>query len=138
MLSYTKSIISFEVKNMPIKDSITKIGKYLENGAQNIGYKSGQIFEVSKINMGIASKEKAIEEIYMEIGRKLYKDYKANKLMDKSLTEKCEEITRMERSIASMKKKVLKLKDKKLCKKCGYEMERNASFCPKCGKEQQT
>jgi predicted amidophosphoribosyltransferase len=37
-----------------------------------------------------------------------------------------------------MKKKLLKLKDKKMCKKCGYEMEKDASFCPKCGKEQQT
>lgn len=121
---------------MPIKDSITKIGKYLENGAQNIGYKSGQILEVSKINMTISSKEKEIEEIYIEMGKKLYKDYKADKLLDKSLAEKCEEIAKIERNIASMKKKVLKLKDKKLCKKCGYEMERNAAFCPKCGKEQ--
>lgn len=123
---------------MPIKDSITKIGKYLENGAQNISYKSGQVFEISKLNMAISSEEKAMEEIYEQIGKKIYKDYKDSKPMDKSLVAKCEQIARIERDIAAMKKKVLKLKDKKLCKKCGYEMERNASFCPKCGKEQQT
>lgn len=121
---------------MPIKDSLTKIGKYIEDGVSNVAYKSENLIEVSKVNIAISSEEKMIDEIYIKIGKKIYKDFKEDKISDKGLKDKCEEIAELEKDINSLKKKLLKLKDKKSCKKCGAEMERNASFCPKCGKEQ--
>lgn len=121
---------------MPIKDNLSKFGKYLEDGASNVAQKTGTLYEISKLNIAISQEEKMIDDICIKIGRKIYKDYKEKKISDKSLIDKCEEIEQIEKDIASLKKKVLKLKDKKLCKKCGTEMERKATFCPKCGKEQ--
>lgn len=121
---------------MPLKDSLTKIGKYLENGASNVAYKSENFVEVSKLNMAISSEDKMVEDIYIKIGRKVYKDYKEKKISDKNLVDKCEEIEAIEKDINVLKKKLMKLKDKKACKKCGWEMDRGASFCPKCGKQQ--
>lgn len=121
---------------MAIKNGLSKIGKLLEDGFSDIAYKSENFVEVSKLNMAISSEEKMIDDIYVKIGRKVYKDYKEKKINDKALIDKCEEIEAIEKDVNILKKKLLKLKDKKVCKKCGTEMERGAVFCPKCGKEQ--
>lgn len=117
-------------------DSLSKMGKYLENGFSNVAYKSENLIEVSKLNMAISSEEKMIDDICTKIGKKIYKDYKEKKLNDKSLISKCEEIEAIEKDVNVLKKKLLKLKDKKCCKKCGAEMDRRDTFCPKCGREQ--
>jgi ribosomal protein L40E len=116
--------------------NLSKIGKYIEDGVSNVAYKSENLFEVSKLNMAISSEEKMIDDICKKIGKKIYKDYKEKKINDKSLIDKCEEIDEIEKDISALKKKLLKLKDKKACKKCGAEMEKFATYCPKCGKEQ--
>lgn len=121
---------------MALKDNLLKIGKYLEEGASNVAVKSGNLIEISKLNIAISSEEKMIEEIYIKIGKKIYKDFKEGKLNDKRLMDKCKEISEIEKDIASLKKKILKVKDMKTCKNCGAEMEKKAGFCPKCGKEQ--
>lgn len=121
---------------MPIKDSLSKIGKYIEDGVSNVAYKSENLIEVSKVNMSISSEEKQINEICLKIGKRIYNDFKEGKIEDKALKEKCEEIQHIEKNIDSLKKKMLKLKEKKICKKCNAEMDINSSFCPKCGKEQ--
>jgi ribosomal protein L40E len=121
---------------MPFKDSLSKIGKYLEDGVSNVAYKSENLVEISKLNLTLSSDEKLIDEIYLKIGKKIYKDYLDNKILDKSLIDKCGEIETINKDITIIKKKILKLKDKKQCKKCGAAMGKEADFCPKCGKEQ--
>jgi ribosomal protein L40E len=121
---------------MPLKDSLSKIGKYLEEGVSNVAYKSENLVEISKLNMALSSDEKLIDEIYLKIGKRIYKEFKENKILDKSLLDKCAEIEVINKDIGSIKKKILKLKEKKQCKKCGAEMEEEADFCPKCGKQQ--
>lgn len=121
---------------MPLKDSLSKIGKYLEEGVSNVAYKSENLVEISKLNLALASSDKLVDEIYLKIGKKIYKDFKENKISDKSLIDKCEEIEVINKDIAGIKKKLLKLKDKKQCKKCEAEMSKQADFCPKCGNKQ--
>lgn len=121
---------------MPIKDSLYKIGKYLETGASSVAIKSGTLIESSKLTMEISTHEKMVKEVYEKIGEKVYKDYKENKLADKNLVDKCEEIDHIKRNINALKKKMLKVNDKKACKKCGAEMDKKATYCPRCGKEQ--
>lgn len=121
---------------MPFKDSLSKIGKYLEDGVSNVAYKSENLVEISKLNLTLSSDEKLIDEVYLKIGKKIYKDYLDNKILDKSLIDKCGEIETINKDITIIKKKILKLKDKKQCKKCGAAMVKEADFCPKCGKEQ--
>lgn len=121
---------------MALKDNLSKIGKYIEEGVSNVAYKSENLIEISKLNMAISSEEKMIDDIYIKIGQRIYKDFNENKITDKSLKDKCQEIAEIEKDVNSLKKKMLKLKDKKVCKKCGAEMDRSAEFCPKCGKEQ--
>lgn len=121
---------------MTFKDSLSKIGKYLEEGVSSVAYKSENLVEISKLNLTLSSQEKHIDEIYLKIGKKIYKDYKENKITDKGILEKCEEIEVINKDIEGIKKKILKYKDKKQCKKCGTEMEKEAGFCPKCGREQ--
>lgn len=125
-----------EVILVAIKDNLYKIGKYLENGASNVAVKSGTIIETTKLSMEISSDEKMIRDIYVKIGEKIYNDYKENKISDKNLISKCEEINHLQKEINSIRKQILKINDKKACKKCGAEMERRATYCPKCGKQQ--
>jgi len=121
---------------MGFKDSLSKIGKCLEDGVSNVAYKSENLIEISKLNMSLSSNEKLIDEIYLKLGKKIYKEYTDNKISDSSLIEKCKEIDSINKDMESIKKKILKLKDRKQCKKCGTTMEEEAEFCPKCGKQQ--
>jgi Zn finger protein HypA/HybF involved in hydrogenase expression len=123
---------------MPFKDSLLKIGKYLEDGASNVAYKSENLIEISKLNLALSSDEKLIDEIYLKLGKRIYKDYLDNKIIDKGLKDKCLEIETINKDIEGINKKILKYKNKKQCKKCGTAMEKEAEFCPKCGKEQET
>ncbi|MFL0270052.1 zinc-ribbon domain-containing protein [Candidatus Clostridium radicumherbarum] len=121
---------------MAFKDNLFKIGKCLEDGVSNVAYKSENLIEISKLNMSVSSNEKHIDEIYLKIGKKIYKEYADDKVSDSSLIEKCKEIDSINKDIESIKKKILKLKNRKLCKKCGAAMEKEDEFCPKCGKQQ--
>lgn len=121
---------------MAIKDNLLKIGKYLEVGASSVAVKSGTMIETTKLSMEISANEKAIRELYEKIGERVYRDYTENKISDKHLISKCEEIDHYQKEINSIKKQILKVNDKKCCKKCGAEMDKRAMFCPKCGKEQ--
>lgn len=121
---------------MALKDNLSRLGKYLEDGVSTVAYKSENILEISKLNLTISSQEKLVDEIYTKIGKKIYKDYKENKVGEKGLIDKCEEIDVLSEDIEKIKKKILKLRDKKICKKCSAEMDKQAEYCPKCGKQQ--
>ena len=52
------------------------------------------------------------------------------------MEEQCTKIDVLSDEIDSLLKQCLELKDKKQCSKCYKEIEKEAKFCPYCGKKQ--
>ena len=121
---------------MPIPYNLTKLKESIENSANSAVKKTGQFIEISKLNLEISGEEKGIEEIYVNIGKKIYKQYEKNKPVDSNLIKYCKEIKEAKNRITTIKKKILKIQDKKICPLCGKEVEHNATYCEYCGLKQ--
>lgn len=124
--------MSFSNKLKILKTSI-------EEGADAAAKKSQTFIEYSDLSLSVSSLKKKIEEIYTKIGEKIYKDLKDGDpdiLNFKVIFEYCDEIKELEKEITKLNKKMLKLKNKKECKKCGNFIDKKAHFCDKCGFKQ--
>ena len=119
-----------------MRNKFFKISKGIENTFETAVQKSEDFIEISKLNMKISSLEDTIEEIYIDIGKKIFKRFKSNKEVDKMYVDKCKEIIEIEKEIESIRKKVLKIKNRRLCKVCEEELDKDAVFCPNCGSKQ--
>lgn len=122
---------------MSLPYNLIKIKNSLEDGATAAIKKSEQLIEISKINFEISNKEKEIDHIYTELGKKIYRKYDKNKTIDNSNVEKsCKDIKKIEEEIHNLKKNILKLQRKKICSLCGSEVEKGSIYCDNCGFKQ--
>ena len=88
--------------------------------------------------MKINENKSDIEDLYEEIGKKVYEKHVREENIDinTDLEEECTKIDVLSAEIETCLKSILELKEKKQCEKCHAEIELNASFCPKCGEKQ--
>ena len=99
--------------------------------AKNVAQKSGELVEITKLNMSISTEQEKINKVYAEIGAAVYNSYKAGNVI--GFDEQCQKIKESEDAIAVTKQKILELKNAKTCSQCSSEISRDVSFCPKCG-----
>lgn len=112
---------------------LENLGKKVGEAAQAAAKKSGELVEITKLNVNIGSEEDKIQKIYSQIGKNLFEKYKASGAVDEDFREACETIKVHEQNIASLKDKIMELKSIKACIGCGAEMDRTQAFCSKCG-----
>lgn len=115
-----------------------KLGKKASEAYKMTADKTGKIAKETKIKLKISELKSQINDIYEEIGKKIYENHVREE--DISITneieEKCTEIDALGDEIESLLKQCLELKDKKQCSKCYAEIEKNVKFCPNCGEKQ--
>ena len=116
--------------NMAFLDNI---GKKMGEAAK----KSGELVEVSKINISIGNEEGKIQNLYKEIGQNLYQKYVASNECDEDFRQTCETINQHEQTIKELKQKILEIKNIKICPNCNAEIARNIQFCSGCGAKQE-
>lgn len=124
---------------MSLSDKLKILKTSLEEGADSAVKKSQIFIEYSDLSLSASSIKKKIENVYTKIGEKMYKDLKDSDpslLNLKVVFEYCDEIRELEKELSKINKKMLKLKSKKECKKCGALIDKKAHFCDKCGVEQ--
>ncbi len=109
------------------------MGKKLGEAAQAAAKKSGELVEVTKLNVNIGSEEDKMQKLYTQIGKKVYEKYAATGTVDEDLVEDCEAIRIHDQNVKGLKEKILEVKSMKQCTGCGAELERNQIFCSKCG-----
>ena len=80
-----------------------------------------------------------IEDIYEEIGKKVYEKHIAGEeiSIEKNFVEECKQIDEMSNEIETIRQECLDLKDKKQCPKCFKEINKEMKFCPECGAKQE-
>lgn len=120
---------------MEFFDKLTKKASDTYKGAAE---KTGKIAKEAKLKLKINDNKSKINDLYQEIGKKVYQKHVAEEEMciKKDLEEECTKIDILSAEIDSYHKEILDISDKKTCVKCKEAMEKTAKFCPKCGTEQ--
>lgn len=99
---------------------------------------TGKIAKETKLKIKIGENKGKIEDIYKEIGKKVYeKHVRENSVCIKEEIEnECSKLDELSKEIENARLEILKLNKKRLCTKCAAEIEDDALFCPKCGEKQ--
>jgi DnaJ-class molecular chaperone with C-terminal Zn finger domain len=108
-------------------------GKKIGDLAQNAVKKSGEMVEVTKLNINIKTEEESIDKLYDEIGKYCYVRYEAGNENDSSIIEICGKIKDHKEKISALKEKINEIKNVFLCEKCGGEISKTSTFCGNCG-----
>ena len=100
--------------------------------------KTGKLAKEAKLRMKINENKSDINDLYKEIGRKVYEKHVREENIDikSELEEECTKIDVLSAEIETCLKSILELKDKKQCEKCHAEIDAKNAFCPKCGAKQ--
>ena len=116
-----------------------KLGKKASEAYKMTADKTGKIAKETKMKFKIGELRSQINDIYEEIGKKVYEKHikKEEISMKNDLEEECTKIDVLSDEIESLLKQCLELKDKKQCPKCFKEIEKDAKFCPSCGAKQE-
>ena len=117
----------------------------LSEMAKNVGDKTGDMIEVSKLNSEISDAEKRIVEKKKEIGEYCWGQYIANIQLDPEVAKLCAAIKEDEALIAKTHAEIQSIKADKAaapvvveagllrCQSCGASNPEGTSFCQSCG-----
>ena len=119
-------------------DFFNKIGKKASEAYEATAEKTNKIAKETKLRMKINENKSDINNLYKEIGKKVYEKHVREENIDikTELEEECTKIDVLSAEIETCLKSILELKNKKQCVKCHTEIEFDAVFCPKCGEKQ--
>ena len=114
------------------------LGKKASAAYDATAEKTSKIAKEAKLRMKMNENKSEINNIYKEIGKKVYEKHVREENIDinTDLEEECTKIDVLSAEIETCLKSILELKEKKQCEKCHAEIELDASFCPKCGEKQ--
>lgn len=120
-------------------DFFNKLGKKASEAYKVTADKTGKIAKEAKLRMKMGELKSEINDIYEEIGKKVYENHVREEKEDiaNDLEEKCTKIDCLSDEIESLLKECLEIKDKKQCQKCYAEIDKNVKFCPQCGEKQE-
>ncbi len=119
-------------------DFFDKLGKKASQTYKGAAEKTSKIAKETKFRMAINDNRAKINDIYKEIGAKVYEKHirEEDINIDNKLTEECMKIDVLADEIEDYRKEILELKDRKQCKKCSKEIDVEFKFCPNCGEKQ--
>ena len=114
------------------------LGKKASAAYDATAEKTGKLAKEAKLRMKINENKSDINDLYKEIGRKIYEKHVREENIDikSELEEECTKIDVLSAEIETCLKSILELKDKKQCEQCHAEIELKDVFCPKCGAKQ--
>ena len=114
------------------------LGKKASAAYDATAEKTSKLAKEAKFRMKINENKSEINDLYKEIGRKVYEKHVREENIDikTELEEECTQIDVLSAEIETCLKSILELKDKKQCEKCHAEIDLNNDFCPKCGAKQ--
>lgn len=115
-----------------------KIGETASKTYKATANKTSKIAKEAKLKILINDDEDKINELYKDIGQKMYESYSSkNEVDETSLKDIFTKIDALNQEIKDTKTELLKLKDSKVCKNCGEKIDLMAKYCNNCGYEQE-
>ena len=118
---------------------LNKLGKKASEACKATADKTGKLAKEAKLRMKMGELKSEINDIYEEIGKKVYENHVKEEKEDITnlLEEQCTKIDCLSDEIDSILRQCLELKDKRQCPNCYTEIEKDVKFCPKCGAKQE-
>lgn len=111
------------------------LSKKASDACKNTADKTNKLTREMKLKSMINEDKRKIEEIYGQIGKKVYEKHIREENIDikNELMDECAKLDAYAKEIEDMNVEMLSLKGLRICKKCAAEIDVNANFCPKCG-----
>lgn len=121
---------------MDFFNKLTKKAKETYGAASK---KTGEIAKEAKLKMKMNENKAEINDLYQEIGKKVYEKYVLSGEIDIKieLEEECTKIDILSAEIETCLNQIRELKDKKQCPKCFNEIDLESKFCNYCGEKQE-
>lgn len=117
-----------------LKKNLSEVTDTVAKTSESVMKKSGTAIEIQKAKLKKVSLEGDMRELYVSLG-KLYFEKYADGDMPKEMAELCEKITSCQHAINEAEQRAALLKGVVICTNCQAEVDKDASYCPKCGAE---
>lgn len=112
-----------------------KLSNSVSTTAKNIGKKSTQIVEVSKLNASVRKRDEELMKQFEELGQYVYiRLKKLNYVTREELEETIRLIEQIEADIKTLEKLILNVRNINYCERCDIELEDETRYCPLCGR----
>lgn len=108
------------------KDGAVKLTK-------NVIGKTNNVVAQTKLKFAISETEDKIKEIYAEIGKEIYGNYKTAGDASDTVAEKCIKIDELMTEVSEFKEQLSSLKETLKCPDCGAYNHTDDVYCSKCG-----
>ena len=117
------------------KDFFGSLSETISKTARELSGRAEEAYETQRIKNKISGEERQVEKAMADLGRIIYKRYKAEIPVDDAQKALCEHIDQRMEQIAKYKSDIseLKVKSKRFCPACGSPINKNAAFCSQCG-----
>lgn len=119
-----------------------KLGKKATEAYKITADKTGKIAKETKLKIKMSGLRTQVDDLYEEIGKKVYEEHlredeevKGN--IKEELEQLCIKIDVLNDEIEDFLSQCLELRDKKQCKNCYVEMDKEYKYCPNCGAKQE-
>ncbi len=110
-----------------VKESASKATKLAK-------VKSGEIYEVTKLNLSINECEAKIEKMFKNAGVLCYRDFENGVEISEDIKLIMESVDAKYKEIESLKARINEIKSVITCPSCGASNVFEAKFCNSCGK----
>ena len=114
-------------------DIFNKIGKKATETYKVTAEKTGKLAKEAKLKMEINTYKSNVQELYTEIGEKVYLKYSAQEeLTLEDIQDELNKVDTISEQIERANEEMMKLKDKVKCTNCSFEMDSEFKYCPNC------
>ena len=117
-----------------LKKNLSGVTDTVAKTSENVMKKSSTAIEIQKAKLKKVSLEGDMKELYASLGKLYFEEY-ADGDMPKEMAELCEKITSCQQAINEAEQRAALLKGVVICSNCQAEVDKDASYCPKCGAE---
>ena len=117
-----------------LKKNLSGVTDTVAKTSENVMKKSSTAIEIQKAKLKKVSLEGDMKELYASLGKLYFEEY-AYGDMPKEMAELCEKITSCQHAINEAEQRAALLKGVVICSNCQAEVDKDASYCPKCGAE---
>jgi hypothetical protein len=116
-----------------MKSFFGDLGRRIGETAETVSNKAGDAVEIQRLKTQVRSLERANEKDYMELGMKVYQQYKDNAPLDEESTRICEAIAARIENMERYEGQISGIRGDKICRGCGRTIDNGVTFCPYCG-----
>lgn len=117
-----------------LKKNLSGVSGTVAKTSETVVKKSGNVLEIQKAKLKKVSLESDLKDIYAQLGQLYFEKY-ADGDMPKEMAALCEKVTACQHAVNEAEQRVALLKGVVICAHCQTEVDKEASYCPKCGSE---